>query len=338
MQVAAVLAVSALAIAGCGGSSKGGSTSSTKKSIKVGLAYDIGGRGDKSFNDAAVAGLDRAKKELNVTTKELTATGGESDAAKETRLRLLAEGGFNPVVAVGFAYAPALKKVAAKYPKTKFAIIDSTDATGDNISNLVFAENEGSFLVGAAAALKSKTHNVGFVGGVQVPLIEKFAAGYKAGVAAVDKNTKVQVKYLTQPPDFSGFGDPAKGKTAAEGMYDAGADIVFAAAGGSGTGVFQAAKAKSKLAIGVDSDQYQSASPDLKPVIMTSMLKRVDNAVFTFIKDFTNGTLKAGPKVFNLKVDGVGYSKSGGKVDDIASKLDDFKKQISDGKITVPEK
>jgi len=336
-KLAAVLAVAALAVAGCGKSNSGSGTT-PKTGPKVGLAYDIGGRGDKSFNDAAAVGLDKAKTDLKLRIKELSAAPGETDAAKETRLKLLADGGYNPVIAIGFAYSAALAKVAPKYPNVKFAIIDDLAAKGANISNLVFAENEGSFLVGAAAALKSKTKNVGFVGGVQVPLIQKFEAGFKAGVAAVDKSTKVQVKYLTQPPDFTGFNDPAKGKTAAEGMYDGGADIVFAAAGGSGTGVFQAAKAKNKLAIGVDSDQYESASADLKPVIMTSMLKRVDIAVFTFIKDFTDGNFKAGPKVFDLKVDGVGYSKSGGKIDDIVSKLDDYKKQIADGKITVPDK
>ncbi len=338
MKLVAVLAVSTMAVTGCASSKKSdGATGTTvKKTVKVGLAYDVGGRGDKSFNDAAAAGLDKVRQDLKLNTKELSASVGESDAAKETRLNLLAVGGYNPIVAVGFAYAGALKKVATKYPNTKFAIIDSADPAAANVTNLVFAEQEGSFLVGAAAALKSKTKNVGFIGGVQVPLLQKFEAGFTAGVQAVDKNTKVQVKYLTQPPDFGGFNDPAKGKTAAEGMYDGGADVVFAAAGGSGTGVFQAAKSKGKLAIGTDSDQYKTAPADLQPVIMTSMLKRVDVAVFDFVKDFGAGNFKAGPRIFDLKSDGVGYSKSGGMVDDIATKLDDYKQQIVDGKITVP--
>ncbi len=339
MRLAAVLAVATMAVAGCGSSTKkagGGTTTPAKKTVKVGLAYDVGGRGDKSFNDAAAAGLDKVRTNLKLQTKELSATLSEPEAAKQTRLNLLATGGYNPIVAVGFAYAPALAKVAPKYPNTKFAIIDSADPAAPNVTNLVFAEQEGSFLVGAAAALKSKSKNVGFIGGVQVPLLQKFEAGYVAGVHAVDKNIKVQVKYLTQPPDVGGFNDPAKGKTAAEGMYDSGADIVFAAAGGSGTGVFQAAKGKGKLAIGTDSDQYKTAPANLQSVIMTSMLKRVDVAVFDFVKDFGAGKFKAGSQVFDLKVDGVGYSKSGGMVDDIATKLDDFKKQIVDGKITVP--
>jgi len=338
MALAAVLAMAALSVTACGGSDTAGSPRSDKKTVKVGLAYDIGGRGDKSFNDSAAAGLDKVKKDLNIDAKELSATLGEPDAAKETRLKLLAQGGYDPVIAVGFKYAGPLKKVAAQFPDTKFGIIDSADTTGPNIANLLFAEHEGSFLVGASAALKSKTKNVGYIGGVQVPLLERFEAGFRAGVAAVDKNIKVQVKYLTQPPDFSGFGDPAKGKTAAEGMYDAGADVIYAAAGGSGTGVFQAAKANNKLAIGVDSDQYETAPADLKPVIMTSMLKRVDVAVFSFVKDYGDGNFKAGTQTFDLSSDGVGYSKSGGQVDDIAGKLDDYKKQIIDGKIQVPDK
>src|SRR5207247_160325 len=142
-------------------------------------------------------------------------------------------------------------------------------------------------------ALKSKTHNIGFIGGVDVPLIHKFQAGYEAGAKAVVPNIKIQVKYLTQPPDFSGFGDPAKGKTAAKGMYDNGADIVYAAAGGSGAGVFEAAKQTGNLAIGVDSDQYKTADPSVRNVILTSMLKRVDVAVYDFIKSATQGQYKA---------------------------------------------
>ncbi len=335
-KLVAVLAVATMAVAACGSTKKSGGGTTAKKTVKVGLAYDVGGRGDKSFNDAAAAGLEKVRKDLNLHTKELSAAKDDTDAARETRLKLLAQSGYNPIIATGFDYATALKKVAPKYPNIKFAIVDSADAVGPNITNLVFAEQEGSFLVGAAAALKSKTHNVGFIGGIQVPLLQKFEAGFKAGATAVDKNIKVQVKYLTQPPDFGGFNDPAKGQTAAEGMYDGGADVVYAAAGGSGTGVFKAAKSKSKLAIGVDSDQYKTASPDLQPVIMTSMLKRVDVAVFNFVRDYGEGKFKAGPQVFDLKADGVGYSKSGGKVDDIAAKLDDYKKQIVEGKITVP--
>ena len=343
--VAALLA-GALVLTACGGDDdtstnpggKGGSKSPSASALKVGLAYDIGGRGDQSFNDAAAAGLDKAKAELGIQAQEAEASNGEADSAKEERLRVLANAGYNPVIAVGFAYSAAVAKVAKELPDTNFAIIDDAAAVGDNIANLTFAEEQGSFLVGAAAALKSKSGNIGFVGGVDVPLIHKFQAGYEAGAKAVNPDIKVQVKYLTQPPDFSGFGDPAKGKTAAAGMYDSGADIVYQAAGGSGGGVFEAAKAAGGLAIGVDSDQYKTADPAVRDVIMTSMLKRVDVAVFDFIKSVSEGNFQSGQTVYDLAKGGVSYSTSGGKIDDITSKLEDYKQQIIDGKITVPTK
>jgi basic membrane protein A len=341
LKIAPVLIAGALVIAGCGGdddnTSAGGTTSAPASSLKVGMAYDIGGRGDQSFNDAAAAGLDKAKSDLGITdAKELEASPGETDAQKEERLRSLAEADYNPIVAVGFAYSAALAKVAPDFPDVKFAIVDDANAKGANIANLTFAENEGSFLVGAAAALKSQAKHIGFVGGVQVPLIKKFEVGYEAGAKAVDPNIKIDVKYLTQPPDFTGFNDPAKGKTAAAGMFDAGADVVYHAAGGSGGGVFQAAKDAGKLAIGVDSDQYKTADPAVRDVILTSMLKKVDVAVFNFIKSVQDNAFKAGETVFDLKAGGVDFSTSGGKIDDIKSQLDDFKQKIINGEITVP--
>jgi basic membrane protein A and related proteins len=342
-KLLAVAASAALALTACGGSNSGGGSrttggagASSSSKLKVGLAYDIGGRGDKSFNDSAARGLDKAKSELGLEIKELSATQGESDADKESRLKLLAQGGYNPVIAVGFLYGTALKKVAAQFPKTQFAVVDSVVEGATNVTGLTFAENEGSFLVGAAAALKSKAGNVGYIGGCLIPLLQKFEAGFTAGAKAVKPDIKVQVKYLSNPPTCKGFNDTAAGTEAANGIYDGGADIIFAAAGGSGTGVFQAAKAKNKLAIGVDSDQYQSASPDLQPVIMTSMLKRVDVAVYDFLKSVQQGSPLTGVQVFDLKKDGVGYATSGGQVDDIKSKLDDYKQQIISGKIKVP--
>ncbi len=345
--LAAALLAGALALTACGGSSSSTSqpadsssasaSSSAKSDLKVGLAYDIGGRGDQSFNDAAAAGLDKAKADLGIEAKEAEASAGESDSAKEERLRALAGAGFNPVIAVGFAYSAAVGKVAKENPDIHFAIIDDPVA-GKNITNLLFAENEGSFLVGVAAALKDTKNNIGFIGGVDVPLIHKFEAGYEAGAQAAKPGIKVQVKYLSQPPDFSGFGAPDKGKTAAAGMYDAGADVIFAAAGGSGAGVFEAAKASGNLAIGVDSDQYKTADPAVQSVIMTSMLKKVDVAVFDYLKAATKGTYTAGPKVYDLKAGGVDYATSGGQVDDIKSKIDAFKAKIISGEITVPSK
>jgi basic membrane protein A len=344
MKWAAVASTAALALTACGSSDSGGSnagatagsTGGGAKSLKVGLAYDIGGRGDQSFNDSAAAGLDKAKTDLGVTSQEAEATSGEAESAKEDRLRTLAQAGYSPIVAVGFAYATSLTKVAKEFPEIKFAIIDSTDAKADNISNLVFAENEGSFLVGAAAALKSKKANIGFVGGVQTPLIAKFEAGYDAGAKAVNPKITVQKKYLTQPPDFGGFNDPAKGKTAAQGMLDGGADVIYHAAGGSGSGVFEAAKAGGALAIGVDSDQAKTAAPAVRDVVLTSMVKKVDVAVYDFVKSVQDGSVKPGEQVYDLKRGGVDYATTGGKVDDIKAKLDAYKQQIIDGKITVP--
>lgn len=309
--------------------------------VKVGMAYDVGGRGDQSFNDSAAAGLDKAAKEFGVETKEASATSGEAESAREERLNQLIDAGYNNIVAVGFAYASSVGKVAKENPEVKFAIVDdaSEASTADNIMNIVFAENEGSFLVGAAAALKSESGHIGFVGGVETDLIKKFEAGYKAGAKAVNPDIKIDSKYLTQPPDFSGFSSVDKGKAAAEGMYQAGADIVYHAAGGSGGGVFTAAKAAKKWAIGVDSDQALTAAEDVRDVIITSMIKRVDTGVYTFIKSIHDGTFKAGVTTFDLKAEGVGYSTTGDKLGaDVTAKLDEFAKQIIDGTITVPAK
>lgn len=326
------------------GSTQAGAATATSSTpaagkIRIGLAYDIGGRGDKSFNDAAAAGLEAATKKLGVGSsdvKELEAVAGESEAQKQARLTQLADNGYNCIIAVGFAYANAIKAVVGKYPNVKFAIIDDNSVKAPNLADLTFAEQQGSFLVGAIAALKSKKHHVGFIGGVNVSLIQKFQAGFDAGAKAADPSVKIDDKYLTQPPDFGGFNDPTKGQTAAAGIYDNGADVIFAAAGGSGSGVFKAAKAKKALAIGTDSDQYLSAAPDVRSVIISSMIKRVDVAVSSFIEQVAAGKFKAGNTVFDLKSGGVGYATSGGQINDIKAKIDAFKAQIISGKIKVP--
>ncbi len=349
IKFAVAATAASLALAACGSSSTGSTSTNTAGStggnagsgVKIGMAYDVGGRGDQSFNDAAAAGLDKAAKELGITSKEAAATNGEAESARTERLKQLIDAGYTNIVAVGFAYAKAVGAVAKANPNVKFAIVDdaSTDSAGPNVEQITFAENEGSFLVGAAAALKTKANHIGFIGGVEVDLIKKFAAGYMAGAKAVNPSITIDVKYLTQPPDFSGFGSVDKGKAAAEGMYQAGADIIYQAAGGSGGGVFTAAKAAGKQAIGVDSDQAASpALADVKDVIITSMLKKVDVAVYDYIKSVKDGTFKAGNKVFDLKAGGVDYATTGGKIDDIKSKLDGYKAQIIAGTITVPTK
>lgn len=338
-KLAAVALAGALVTAGaagCGGNNAGGGGGNGKK---VGLAYDIGGRGDKSFNDAAYAGLQKAKSQLGVSFRDLEAKDGESDTDKVQRLDLLAKSGYDPVIGVGFAYSKAIGEVAKKYPKVHFGIVDDATNSEPNLTNLVFKENESSYLVGAAAALKTKTDTIGFVGGVNTPLIQKFEAGYVAGAKKINPKIKVKVGYISQPPDNSGFKDPAKGKTMAQGMIDDGADVVYGAAGLSNNGVIAACAQNKKWAIGVDSDQYQTAPADQKQYIMTSALKKVDTAVFNFIKQVENGTAKGGTETFDLKSDGVGYAKSNpAAIKDLQPKLDALKKQIIDGKITVPAK
>jgi basic membrane protein A len=342
-KAAALLLAGSLALAACasdenGGGSASGDSSSNGGDLKVGLAYDTGGRGDRSFNDSAYAGVEAAIEEYGGEVQDPSPNADASNRAD--LLTQLADQGYNPVIAVGFAYGDVIGDVAKQYPDTNFAIIDSSVAEigAKNLTGLLFAEEQGSFLAGVAAALKTTTGHIGFVGGVETPLIQKFEAGYFAGAQAVKPDITIESQYLTPAGDFSGFNDPAKGQIVAQGMYDTGADIVSAAAGGSGIGVFQAAKASGKRAIGVDSDQYQTVGdPTLQPVIMTSVLKRVDNAVEAYINDFVDGKIKGGSDIINdLKTDGVGLATSGGFIDDIQAQIKEYADKIKSGEITVP--
>ena len=346
-KAAALLLAGGLALSACasdeetpdtgGGGDAGGSAS---EELKIGLAYDTGGRGDRSFNDSAYAGVEAAIAEFGGDVQEFSPNDDGSNRAEG--LANLAEEGFNPVIAVGFAYDEVLGEVAADFPETTFAQVDGSveapEFKGDNVTGLLFAEEQGSFLAGVAAALKSETGQVGFVGGVETPLIQKFQAGYEAGVAAVDPAITVISEYISPAGDFSGFNDPARGEILAQGMFDAGADIVYHAAGGSGTGIFRAAAASGGRAIGVDSDQYQTVDdPALQAVIMTSMLKRVDNAVEAFIADFVDDSVEGGTDIINdLSTEGVGLATTGGFIEDIQDQIDDYRQQIVDGEIEVP--
>ena len=339
-RFAAVAMAAALTLSACGsdeGTDEGTDNGDAPTSdVKVGMAYDVGGRGDQSFNDSAAAGLDQAMDEFGMESQESEAEDGEAESAREERLRTFADAGYDPIIAVGFAYAASIGKVSEEYPDVHFAIIDDSSVEADNVASLVFAEEQGSFLVGAAAALKTETDQIGFVGGVETPLIQKFEAGYVAGAESVNPDIEVDVTYLTQVPDFSGFADPAKGKTAAQGMYDNGADIVYHASGGSGGGVFEAASESGNWAIGVDSDQYNTADPSVQESILTSMLKNVNVAVYEYLSQVNDGDFPSGVTTYDLAVDGVGYSTSGGFVDDIVDQLDELKQQIIDGEISVP--
>lgn len=308
--------------------------------LKVGLAYDVGGRGDASFNDAAAAGVDRATEQMGVQdTTESTASATEDEASKQQRLTQMANEGFNPIIAVGFAYAEALKAVAPKFPDTQFAIVDDNSVEAPNVTPLVFAEEEGSFLAGVAAVYKSENCHIGFVGGVDTPLIHKFEAGFLQGAKAASDKVTIENDYLTPAGDISGFQDPGKGNVVANAQIAKGADVLYHAAGASGKGVFEAAKSGNAKAIGVDSDQYnQKTLAAVNDVIITSMIKRVDVAVYDFIAAVAQDDLSQLPERFNLEVDGVGYSTSGGMIDDIVPMLEGYKQQIVDGTITVSDK
>jgi len=346
MKTAALLMAGSLGLAACASDEGGGSGSAGQASggdLKVGIAYDTGGRGDKSFNDSAFSGVQAA---IEANGGDYRALPPNSDASNRADLLTQrADQGYNPIVAVGFAYGDVIGDVAAQYPDTQFAIVDSSglDENGKplgegNVTGLQFAANEGSFLGGVAAALKTETNHIGFVGGVQTPLIQSFEAGYVAGAKAVKPDITVDVQYISPAGDFTGFNDPAKGQIVAQGMYDKGADIVYHAAGGSGLGVFRAAKDAGKRAIGVDSDQYNTVGDaSLQPVIMTSVLKRVDNAVEAYIGDYVDGSAKGGSDIVNdLKSDGVGLSATGGFIDDIQTQIDGYEQKIISGEITVP--
>ncbi|MFI5793351.1 BMP family protein [Streptomyces sp. NPDC051677] len=311
---AAGVATAALAVtvSACGSSSTSSSSSnSSDKNLGLALAYDVGGKGDQSFNDAATAGLTKADKEFGYKSTAVEPQDGESDADKVQRLESLAKQGYNPVIGVGFAYAPAVKEVAAKYPKTTFGIVDDEQIKAANVADLVFHEEEASYLAGVAAAKATKTNTVGFVGGVDVPLIHKFEAGFKQGVTDTKKGVTVKSQYLTETAAEGGFSSPDKGESAAEGQIDAGADVVYAAAGLSGQGVIKAANAHKIWAIGVDSDQYkQDALKAYKASILTSAMKNVEGAVYTLAKSVHDGKPATGVVRGSLANGGVSVSNS----------------------------
>ena len=349
-KIAAVAVVGALALSGCGKKSDssngaGGASDDVCKTAKgdgpkIGLAYDVGGRGDQSFNDSAYAGVSKAVGEFSGSCIEGEAQDGEPESAREDRLSQMADNGATAIIGVGFAYSDAVNAVAPKYPKVNFAVVDGFDPDkkpNDNVAYFSFAANESSFLVGVAAAQATKSKEVGFVGGVHNDLIKAFEAGYTAGVHAVDPSIKVDVAYI-QESNLSGFGDPAGGKTAAAGEFDQGADVVYHASGASGSGVFDAAveAGDGKWAIGVDSDQYLTATDAQKEHILTSALKRVDVACEDWIKTVNDGTPGTGYLTYDLKNDGVGYATSNPAIKPYEAKIDDFASKIKSGQIKVP--
>jgi basic membrane protein A len=258
----------------------------------------------------------------------------------------LADQGCDLIVAVGFAFSEAIKPakgdgIADEYPDQKFAVVDGFAAETDNVTNLAFKEEEGSFLVGAAAGLKTETDTVGFLGGQQgTGLIEKFQAGFEAGVAEVNPQAEVLVEYIGD--STAAFNDPTKGEALSAKMFDQDADVIYHASGASGAGLFKAAVEAEGLAIGVDSDQSLTASPEQQELILTSMLKRVDTAVYDTIEQVTQGEFTTGFQIFGLKEEGVDYAVNEYNDNDellssdIQSELDKYKEDIISGAIKVP--
>jgi basic membrane protein A and related proteins len=302
--------------------------------------FDVGGRGDKSFNDGAYLGADRAAKELGARVRFIE-PGEGSD--REAGLRLLAAEGMDLVIGVGFVFTDDLTQLAKEYPNTRFAGIDysvGTDAAGKpippprNLSALKFREEEGSFLVGALAALTSKTKRVGFVGGMDSPLIQKFEVGYKAGVVHVCPSCTVLVGYAGVTPEA--FRNPGKGKELALSQYGQGVDVIYHASGSTGLGVFDAARQTGKLAIGVDADQYAEAPGH----VLTSMVKGVDQAVYDAIKLVKEHNFKGGIYQLGLAQNGVGFVYDANNraliPDSVRARVEDLRQRIIAGSITVP--
>ncbi len=297
--------------------------------VKPAVVFDMGGKFDRSFNEGIYNGSKKWSDETGIKIAEFEVT---NESQREQALRRMAENGANVVIAVGFAQAPALEIVADEFPDTKFAIIDAV-VEKPNVQSIVFKEQEGSFLVGILAAMASKTHTVGFVGGMDIPLIRAFGCGYVQGAHYSDpKVTVIQNMTGTTP---AAWNDPTKGGELARSQFDRGADVVYAAAGATGLGVLQAAADAKKLSIGVDSNQNM-----LHPgSVLTSMVKRVDVAAYNVFKSAQDGKFKPGVNVLGLKEDGVGWAADENNAKlitpEMKEKVDAAAKGIIDGSIKV---
>ena len=330
----ALAAFAALLLAGCNDpktAATGGKTADAKSApLKIGVVFDSGGLGDRSFNDSAYAGVLKAEKELGVSESDVKKVTSQTARDYESNLDQLAQAGCDVVFAVGVGQDQALKVVAPKYPNVKFGLIDSA-IDAPNVRSITFTEEQGSFLAGYAAALASKTGKVGFVGGKKIPLIEKFQAGFEAGAKAANPAIVVLPAKYTDNWD-----DTAIGKAMAGSLFADGADVVYHAAGRCGLGVIDAARDAKELAIGVDSDQDDVA----KGSVLTSMVKHVDLAVFDLIKDVQDGKFTAGTKVYDLKSGGVGLTDFRNTKDrlgaDGAKKLEEAAAKVKDGTYKVP--
>ena len=298
--------------------------------FKPAVVFDLGGKFDKSFNEGVWNGVKRFMDETGVEVMEFEVT---NEAQREQAISRMAQRGATVVLGVGFSQADAIDKVAAEYPDTEFAIIDVSWLDRPNLRQYAFKEHEGSYLVGVAAALASETGTVGFVGGMDIPLIQKFLCGYKQGVMATNADATVLSNMTGTTP--SAWNDPAKGAELTRSQIDRGADVVYHAAGGTGLGVIRAAADQGKLAIGVDSDQHSVAPGS----VLTSMLKRVDNAAYDTFMDAKNGEFTAGVQILGIKEDGVGYVADDANADlltaEMREQIDAAKAAIVAGEIDV---
>jgi basic membrane protein A len=341
LLLAALLAL--IGLASCG--SKTEATRSDCK-IKVGIVFDIGGKNDRSFNAAAWEGVQRAERELPVCLYDVEPGNPTSI---EPAMRSFAEENFDLIIGVGFAQSPIMQKVATDYPNTKFAIVDGVIFEADgktpmhNVASLVFREHEGSYLVGMIAAAKSKTGVIGFLGGMDIPLIHRFEKGYEEGARAVNPNITVIANYVGVTD--GAWNNPGKGKEISLAQIERGADVIFTAAGNSGLGAFDAVEQygkntngeANKFVIGVDSNQN-----GVKPgYVLTSMVKRVDNAVYDVVKEVLDGKFQGGFHTFGLDKDGVAYAMDNNNKglipDDVILRVEQAKADIVSGKIKVTD-
>lgn len=308
--------------------------------VSVGVVFDVGGRGDKSFNDGAYNGAMRAKRELQAAVRLIEPAAGTD---RESGIRLLAAEGLDLVIGVGFIFTDDLKQLATEYPETRFAGVDyalSYDEQGnvipppENLAALKFREEEGSFLVGAIAALAGGSKRVGFVGGMDIPLIHKFEAGYRAGVQHVCPDCTVIAQYAGVTPEA--FANPTKGKEMALSQYRSGVNVIFHASGSTGLGVFEAARQMKRYAIGVDADQYDEAPGH----VMTSMVKGIDAVVFDAVQRTLSDSFEGGVYSFGLREGGIGYvydERNRALIpDQVRAQVEALKQAIIDGTIKVP--
>jgi basic membrane protein A len=294
-----------------------------EETITAGMITDVGGLGDQSFNDSAWRGLGQAEEEFGIERKVL-----ESETADDyaPNLTSFAEEDTDIIFGVGFLFTEAMTQAAEQFPEQKFAIVDA-EVDAPNVASLLFAEHQGSFLVGVIAGMKTETDTVGFIGGLDMPLIQKFEYGFRAGVKAANPDAEVLVNYADS------FEDAAIGKEIALVQNQEGADVIFHAAGGVGVGLINAAKENDFWAIGVDQDQ-SALAPDH---VLCSMVKKVDNAVYLTTKDVVNGEFEGGVQIFDINNDGVGYSDEAGNLtEELVNAAEKYKQAMKDGEFTVP--